>query len=90
MARRNPIDVPLKLFTVPVHFQGGAQSLAQAEGNNAAWMCCCGRGIPLVGRCYYQFGDTCFTVCPECSRKYRVVGMRRAGAGNKTVRVEEE
>jgi hypothetical protein len=55
---------------IPVRFVDGNTAPATAEGNNAAWACEC--GTQLVGRCYFQFGDTCFTECPECRRRYRV------------------
>lgn len=77
---RAPIDRALDLRTVPVRFLGGAQAVARAEGNNASWFCSCGDPIPLVGRCYYQFGDTCYTVCPGCGRRYRVYGDQKKRA----------
>lgn len=70
MAKRNPYDHKLVLKVIPVHHQDGKQGEARAEGNNAAWTCVC--GTLLVGRCYYQFGDTCHTDCPSCRRIYRV------------------
>ena len=36
-------------------------------------MCPCGAALPLIGRCYYQFGDTCHTTCKDCGRVYDVV-----------------
>ena len=66
-------DIQLKLFTVPVIFLSGATSTARAEGNNAAWHCECGDKIALVGRCYFQFGHDCHTICPSCKRRYRVI-----------------
>lgn len=44
----------------------------ERRGNNAAWTCRCNVALPLLGRCYFQFGHSCFTVCPACSRMYRV------------------
>ncbi len=67
-------DIQLKLFTVPVNFLSGATATARAEGNNAAWHCECGDAVALVGRCYFQFGHTCHTICPSCNRRYRVIG----------------
>ena len=67
-------DIALSLITVPVQFLSGNKSIAGAEGNNAAWICECGEPIPLLGRCYFQFGHACHTICPVCSRKYRVHG----------------
>jgi hypothetical protein len=90
MARRPPVDVVLVLTTVPVVFLAAQRGTARAEGNNAAWACACADAVPLLGRCYYQFQDTCYTVCPSCARRYRVVGQRPApGKGMKTIRVDE-
>ena len=71
MSRRAPIDAQLQLTQQTVHFLNGQQGIARVEGNNAAWHCHCGE--LLIGRCYYQFGDTCHTVCPRCNAKYRVI-----------------
>lgn len=88
--RRAPIDFELRLTTVPVNYLGGNKGIARAEGNNAAWICVCRDAIPLVGRCYFQFDDTCYTVCPSCDRKYRVVGRKTTpSVGRKTTRVDE-
>lgn len=78
-------DIELKLFTVPVTFADGTSAYARAEGNNAAWHCRCGQSMPLLGRCYFQFGHDCHTVCPDCSRTYRVL----RDAKKKTKSVEE-
>lgn len=67
---RNPVDHELVLKVIPVMHADGQQRQARAEGNNAAWNCTC--STLLVGRCYYQFGDTCYTRCPSCQRTYRV------------------
>ncbi len=77
MARRGIVDHALRLQQVPVRFLGGSQGEGTAEGNNAAWRCICGQ--LLVGRCYFQFGDTCHTDC-RCGRSYRVVGDERKRA----------
>ena len=66
-------DIKLTLSTVIVQFSDGAQGQATAEGNNAAWVCACGTMPPLLGRCYFQFGHDCRTVCPACGRQYRVL-----------------
>ena len=71
MARR-PFDHRLRLNKIRVQFLSGGTASASAEGNNAAWHCAC--GAQLVGRCYFQFGDTCHTVCDGCGRQFRVRG----------------
>jgi len=89
MARRK-VDHTLKLFTVPVNFKSRKKGIATAEGNAAAWTCCCKNKVVLIGRCYFQFGDFCHTICPDCNRKYRVIGRRpNINAGKKTVHVNE-
>ncbi len=70
MTQRARVDHALDLKVVPVQFANGTRMQAKAEGNNAAWTCEC--GTLLVGRCYYQFGDTCHTKCPECGKRFRV------------------
>lgn len=87
--RRAPIDFRLKLRLVPVRFLSGGPGKARAEGNNAAWTCQCGDPVPLVGRCYYQFDDTCYTVCPNCGKKYRVTGQKSTAHGRRTTDVFE-
>ncbi len=67
---RTPQDYPLVHRTIQVQFFDKTTDDAIAEGNNAGWRCKCGE--ILTGRCYYQFGDTCYTVCRNCQRKYRV------------------
>jgi hypothetical protein len=65
-------DVKLDLFVIPVEFADGSFAKARAEGNNAAWHCFCGEKLPLLGRCYFQYGHDCHTICPACSRRYEV------------------
>jgi hypothetical protein len=67
-------DIELKLGQAPVTFKNGNKGIARVEGNNAAWICICGAILPLLGRCYFQFGHDCHTVCPDCKRSYRVEG----------------
>jgi hypothetical protein len=78
MARRPLVDHQLQLKLIPVRFASGTSAQATAEGNNAAWTCEC--GTLLVGRCYFQFGDTCYTECPDCHRTYRVTPDSRKRA----------
>jgi len=87
---RGPIDFKLRLTVVPVNFLSGKPGKARAERNNAAWICRCDDSVPLVGRCYYQFDDTCYTECSTCGRKFRVLGRRLSPTGGrKTTRVDE-
>ena len=79
-------DNRLQLFSVPAVFLDGTTMEVRAEGNNAAWHCPCGAPLPLLGRCYYQFGQDCHTVCPHCGRTYRV---HKDPATKRTKSVEE-
>ena len=60
---------------VAVELIGGRTSRAIATGNNAAWICVCGRPEPLLGRTGALKGASSGTSveCPKCSRKYFVV-----------------
>jgi hypothetical protein len=78
-------DIKLTLSTIPVVFLNGSKATARCEGNNAAWHCPCGQPLPLLGRCYFQFGHDCHTVCPDCGRNFRV----NKDAKKKAISVEE-
>ncbi len=78
-------DIELTLTTISVTFSDGTKAVARAEGNNAAWHCRCGEALPLLGRCYFQFGHDCHTICPQCGRNYRVLKDKH----KKAVAVEE-
>jgi hypothetical protein len=69
---RKPFDHELKLRPIKVQYARGKSGKGVAEGNNAAWECTCGER--LLGRSYFQFGDTCYTKCEKCGRIYRVEG----------------
>lgn len=73
-------DIQLKFTSIPVNFIDGKESLARAEGNNASWKCSCKDELPLLGRCYFQYGHDCHTICPVCGRKYRVLGDEKKRA----------
>ena len=84
LLRRVP-DKPLLYHEVTVHYLNGSTSTARAEGNNASWLCPCGAPLPLLGRCYYQFGWNCHSICPSCNSHFRVEGDKK-----KTVRAVHE
>lgn len=69
--RRSVPDHRLRLRPITVEFLDGTTVEGTAEGNNATWLCHC--GALLVGRCYFQFGHTCHTVCTRCATMYRVL-----------------
>jgi hypothetical protein len=72
MKRKKKGDVRLDLHQIPVEFSDQRSTgVAIAEGNNAAWPCSCGE--QLIGRCYFQFGHDCHTIC-SCGRLFRVLG----------------
>lgn len=81
---RRMADVRLKLGEATVTFLDKATAPARTEGNNAAWTCKC--GMLLLGRCYFQFGHDCHTICPGCARRFRVKGDEKKRA----VAVREE
>jgi len=83
---RGPIHAKLKLEQTHVQFRDGSKAPATREGNNAAWHCQCEQAPLLTGRCYYQFGDTCYTECPSCKKRFIVNGDEKKRA----TYVEEE
>ena len=60
---------------VPLKRKSGESSQAVATGNNAAWMCQCGRALPLIGRSGSVKGvsENTKVECPACKRLYFVV-----------------
>ncbi len=66
--------MPQELRIIPLRGKH-AISEAVATGNNAAWLCPCKRGLPLIGRSGLSRGITeGLTIsCPDCQRKFFVV-----------------
>lgn len=56
---------------VSLILKGRPTTQAVATGNNAAWICPCGRTLPLIGRSDNRKGGR--VICPDCNRKYQVV-----------------
>jgi DNA-directed RNA polymerase subunit RPC12/RpoP len=52
----------------------GSRRQAVATGNNAAWLCPCGRVLPLLGRTGSLKGQSASTQvdCPDCHRHFFV------------------
>lgn len=74
----------LTLNTVDLKMLNGNIHHATQEGNNAAWMCPCGkRELPLLGTTRPNAG---YTQCDKCDKKYRVLPN---GTGKKATGVEE-
>ena len=46
-------------------------------GNNAAWMCPCGRNRPLLGSLLIGKG---LVACPDCNRRYQLIDVERRNA----------
>ncbi len=67
--------MPQKQKIVDVELKSGKVSKAIATGNNAAWMCTCGRQNPLLGRTGLvdRLADGGRVDCPDCSRHYHVI-----------------
>jgi len=59
---------------VDVVLKDGSKSRGIATGNNAAWICVCGRADPLLGRTGSILGVSpgARVDCPSCGRKYFV------------------
>jgi len=67
---------------IPLILADGQERAAVRTGNNAAWMCPCGRALPLVG-----FSDvlestsgTTAVDCPSCGRRFRVISSKVRGS----------
>jgi hypothetical protein len=60
---------------IPLRLANGEQRQAAAVGNNAAWVCVCGRVLPLLGRSGSVKGaaENTRVDCPDCQRHYFVV-----------------
>ena len=59
---------------------------ARAEGNNAAWICPCGKEpLPLLSTTRKDASDT---QCPSCHRVFRAIS-RSGGPGKPVVEVRE-
>lgn len=60
---------------VEVVLKSGKTSKAIATGNNAAWICLCGRKDPLLGRSGLvdRLVDGFRVDCPDCSCRYHVI-----------------
>ena len=69
------IHVSQQQHTVRLVLSDGSEREAAATGNNAAWLCVCGRKLPLVGRTGRKAhsADAFRVICPDCSRQYHVV-----------------
>jgi hypothetical protein len=74
--------MPQVQHDIPVYWANGREGQATRTGNNAAWICLCGRDQPLLG--YSDRDDSVsaasVVACPDCGRQFRVVSdaARRA------------
>lgn len=59
---------------ISLKLSDGAVVPAAASSNMAAWLCPCGRELPLLGRSGPVSGPTNASevACPECGRRYFV------------------
>ncbi len=65
--------MPQILRNIPLQLRDGPAREAVAVGNNAAWLCPCGRSLPLLGRTHDRPGEAPANyrvVCPSCNRQY--------------------
>ena len=58
------------------------------NGNNAAWMCWCGSGEPLLGAGLPGLRDQ-LVECPDCKSQYRVDFGKEGDTKNKPIKVVE-
>lgn len=67
--------MPQNQKSISLALNGGKSGTAVATGNNAAWICSCGRAEPLLGRSGLHRGPTpnLIVECPSCSAEYFVV-----------------
>ena len=70
--------------TISLMLKSGESREAVSTGNNAAWLCLCGRGLPLIGT---TLGPPREVECLDCHRLY---GLIPEGIpGTKVLKVEE-
>jgi hypothetical protein len=69
---RKPFDHELKLRPIKVQYARGKSGKALPRATTRRGECTCGER--LLGRSYFQLGDTCYTKCENCGRIYRVEG----------------
>ena len=71
-----------------LHLKSGEFRKAAGYGNNAAWMCPCGRDAALIGRTGEPAnpGQESLVACPDCGRTFRVIG---GGPQGRALVVEE-
>ena len=69
------VDMSQEQKLVSLLLKSGKAAQAIATGNNAAWLCPCGRALPLVGRSGAVKGvsENTKVKCPTCERSYFVV-----------------
>jgi hypothetical protein len=60
--------------TIPLQRADGTVGEATRTGNNAAWLCSCGRSLPLLGYSDALDAPQAYSavVCPDCQRAYQV------------------
>ena len=76
-------DISLHMLDTSIH-------PATRTGNNASWMCPCGRARPLLAA--IPMGGRGSVTCPDCGRHYQVIGQRIDERGEQAgvpVRVEQ-
>jgi hypothetical protein len=73
--------MPQKQNPIDIRFLDDNVGRAIRTGNNAAWMCPCGRRQPLLG--YSSSGnppgEAAVVACPDCGRRYQVLALTNKG-----------
>jgi hypothetical protein len=71
--------MPLTQKTCALEWTDGSTGAATFAGNNAAWLCRCGRELPLIGISRSPASEAVSVECPDCLRNYAVVGEKDRG-----------
>lgn len=61
-----------RFYDVPVYWKDGRESEGRGVGNNAAWLCACGKVLLGPHEDLYSIDP-----CPECGLKFRIVRGKR-------------
>lgn len=83
--------MPQQQKPIPLIMLNAQNRQAVSTGNNAAWLCICGRSLPLVGRSGSLKGVSEGTRidCPDCRHRYFVVPEGKDQGAAKEVREVE-
>ena len=74
-------ETPQEQILTTLTFLDGTTADAIRTGNNAAWLCPCGRKLPLVGYSDAEKSNfrSSHVACPKCGRTYKVLAPSLRG-----------